>query len=180
MGTARRQQGDVAIRPGVPTDAAALSRIYNHYVTQTHVTFEEDEVSVPELARRIEEVVQAGFPWIVGERGGELLGYAYGCPWRPRGAYRFSAEATIYVDPALTGQGIGSHLYAALLPALAARGLHVVVGVIALPNDASIRLHERFGFTKVAHLDEIGFKFGQWIDVGYWQRPLSWAVGRGP
>jgi phosphinothricin acetyltransferase len=160
---------DVVIRPAVPTDAEALSRLYNHYVEKTHVTFEEDPVTPGEMARRIQGVADADFPWIVGERSGRLVGYAYVCPWRPRKAYRFSAEATVYSDPALAGQGIGSQLYGALLPAVAARGIHVVVGVIALPNDASIRLHERFGFKKVAHLEEIGFKFGRWIDVGYWE-----------
>jgi phosphinothricin acetyltransferase len=163
---------EVEIRPAVPADADALSRIYNHYVAKTHVTFEEDPITPDEMARRIHDVAGADFPWIVGERNGRLVGYAYVGPWRPREAYRFSAEATVYIDSASTGQGIGSQLYGALLPAAAARGLHVVVGVIALPNDASVRLHERFGFKKVAHLEEIGFKFGRWIDVGYWELKL--------
>jgi len=163
---------DVVIRPAVPTDAGAVSRIYNHYVEKTHVTFEEDAITPDEMARRIQGVADGDFPWIVAQRSGRLVGYAYVCPWRPRKAYRCSVEATVYIDPTLTGQGIGSQLYGALLPALAVRGIHVVVGVIALPNDASVRLHERFGFTKVAHLDEIGFKFGRWIDVGYWELKL--------
>ena len=165
--------GEIVIRPVVPTDAEALSRLYNHYVAKTHVTFEEDPITSHEMARRIHDVAGADFPWIVAERNGLLVGYAYVCPWRPRKAYRFSAEATVYIDPAFTGQGIGSQLYGALLPVAAAHGLHAVVGVIALPNDASIRLHERFGFKKVAHLEEIGFKFGRWIDVGYWELKSS-------
>jgi L-amino acid N-acyltransferase YncA len=162
----------VEIRPAGPADAAALSRIYNHYVSHTHVTFEEDPVTPGEMARRIEGVADAGFPWVVAECIEKVVGYAYACPWRPRKAYRFSAETTVYIDPAFTGRGTGSQLYSALLPALRTHSLHAVVGVIALPNDASIRLHERFGFKKVAHLEEIGFKFGRWIDVGYWELKL--------
>jgi L-amino acid N-acyltransferase YncA len=163
---------DVEIRPAVPADADALSRIYNHYVSHAHVTFEEDPVTPGELAQRIEAVVDAGFPWVVAECTGKRVGYAYACPWRPRKAYRLSAEATVYIDPAFIGRGIGSRLYSTLVPALRTRGLHVVVGVIALPNDASVALHERFGFKKVAHLEEIGFKCGRWIDVGYWELKL--------
>ena len=162
----------VEIRPAVPADAEALSRIYNHYVSHTHVTFEEEPVTPGEMARRMEGVVDAGFHWVVAECIGKLVGYAYACPWRPRKSYRFSAEGTVYIDPAFTGRGIGSQLYRTLLPALRTRGLRVVVGVIALPNDASVCLHERFGFKKVAHLEEIGFKFGRWIDVGYWELKL--------
>ena len=158
--------GDTVVRSVVLADADAVARIYNHYVAHTHVTFEEDQVTAREMARRIQGVCDADLPWLVAERDGRLLGYAYASTWRPRRAYRFSVEATAYVDPAFARQSIGSRLYGALLPALAARRLHVVVAAIALPNDASIRLHERFGFTKVAHFEEVGFKFGRWIDVG--------------
>ena len=90
----------------------------------------------------------------------------------PRAAYRFSTEVTVYLDHEHVGKGVGSQLYAALFPQLRAQGVHAVLGGIALPNAASVALHERCGLEKVAHLREVGFKFGRWIDVGYWQRML--------
>ena len=108
-------------------------------------------------------------PWLVAERGGAVVGYAYATRWRPRRAYRFSAEVTVYVAGGLGGQGIGSRLYERLLPVLRERGVHAAMGGIALPNEGSIRLHEKFGFTKAAHFEQAGLKFGRWIDVGYWQ-----------
>jgi L-amino acid N-acyltransferase YncA len=150
-------------------DADGLSRIYNHYVRETVITFEEVEVTPEEMARRVENVRAAGLPWLVSEREGALLGYAYATRWKERSAYRFAVETTVYVDPAHAGRGIGSALYTALLGSLEALGIHTAIGGIALPNDASVRLHERFGFVKVAHFAEVGFKFGRHIDVGYWQ-----------
>jgi phosphinothricin acetyltransferase len=124
------------------------------------------------MARRIEEAGSASLPWLVAEREGKVAGYAYATPWRVRSAYRFSVEVTVYVDPGCPRMGIGSRLYEQVLPRLKARGLHAALGVIALPNDASVAFHERFGFAKVAHLREVGFKFDRWIDVGYWQLML--------
>jgi phosphinothricin acetyltransferase len=161
------------IRPADAGDAAGIARIYNYYVPSTVVTFEEAEVSADEMARRIEEVGTASLPWLVAEREGRVVGYAYATKWRGRRAYRFSAEVTVYVDMACAGSGIGSRLYEELLPALRAGGIHAVMGGIALPNDASVALHEKFGFSKVAHFKEVGFKFERWIDVGYWQLNLS-------
>ena len=100
------------------------------------------------------------------------MGYAYATAWRVRRGYRYSTEVTVYVDPGAGGRGIGSLLYTDLIAALQERGIHAAMGGIALPNDASVALHEKFGFKKVAHFEQVGVKFDRWIDVGYWQRIL--------
>jgi phosphinothricin acetyltransferase len=163
----------VLVRPASPADATAIAEIYNHYVSETIVTFEEEPVSPSEMTRRIDEVVSASLPWLVAERDGTVVGYAYASGWKRRYGYRFAVEITVYLDPAQTRLGFGAALYDCLFPLLRERGAHVVIGGIALPNDASVALHERFGMEKVAHFREVGIKFGRWIDVGYWQRILS-------
>lgn len=160
------------IRPAEPADAAAICAIYNHYVAHTVITFEEDPVVEVEMARRIAEVTQRPLPWLVAEEDGAVLGYAYATPWRPRSAYRFSVESTVYLKEGATGRGTGRALYSALLDDLRARGVHCVIGGIALPNPASVGLHERMGFRKVGHLEEVGWKQDRWVDVGYWELRL--------
>lgn len=152
-------------------DAPAICAIYNHYVANTTVTFEEEPVAVDAMAQRVAEIT-ARLPWLVAHAGGRLLGYAYATPWRARSAYRFSVETTVYLDPTQTGRGVGRELYAALLDDLKARGLRTAIGGITQPNAASVALHERMGFRQVAQFREVGFKFGRWLDVGYWQRTL--------
>jgi L-amino acid N-acyltransferase YncA len=164
---------DIVIRPAVAGDSGAIAAIYNHYVAQTVITFEEEPVSASGMGRRIGEAGSASLPWLVAEREGKVVGYAYANPWRARSAYRFSVEVTVYLDPVCPRLGIGSRLYGALLPELKARGIHAALGVIALPNEASVALHEKFGFAKAAHLREVGLKFGRWIDVGYWELLLE-------
>jgi phosphinothricin acetyltransferase len=161
---------EVLIRTAVSTDCDAIARIYNHYVRETTITFEEQEVSVREIAARLTEVSDAGLPWLMAEDFTGVVGYAYASKWKGRCAYRFSAETTVYLEPSRTQIGIGSRLYKALLDALRAKSIHAAIGGIALPNAASVRSHERLGFEKVAHFREVGFKFNRWIDVGYWQR----------
>ena len=163
---------DIVIRAVAESDASPIAEIYNHYVATTVITFEEEPVSAPEMARRIGDVASASLPWLVAEREGRVAGYAYASQWKARSAYRFSVEVTVYVHPGCPRLGIGRRLYEELLSALKARGIHAAFGVIALPNEASVTLHERFGFAKVAHLSEVGFKFGRWIDVGYWELML--------
>ena len=160
------------IRAAAPADAPGIANIYNHYIAETIVTFEEELVSAAEIARRIEDVRSASLPWLVAEQAGRIAGYAYATRWRDRPGYRWSAEVTVYLAPAEAGRGIGSALYAALFPILQARGIHAVMGGIALPNEASVALHEKFGMLKVAHFNEAGFKLDRWVDVGYWQRTL--------
>jgi len=161
------------IRPATPADAARICAIYNHYVTTTTVSFEEQAVTEPEMAQRIADVGAAGLPWLVLEIDGALAGYAYATKWRVRPAYRHSVESSVYLDQAYAGRGLGRTLYGALLDRLRERGLHVVIGGIALPNDASAGLHEALGFRKVAHFSEVGRKFGRWLDVGYWELKLG-------
>ena len=163
----------VLVRPQRLEDAADVARIYNHYVASTIITFEEEPVSADEIVRRVEEVEAAGLPWLVAELNGDIAGFAYASKWKGRCAYRFSAEVTVYVDAGMTGGGVGRALYGALLPELEGRGIHTALAGIALPNEASVRIHESFGFRKVAQLEQVGFKFGRWIDVGYWQRILG-------
>jgi len=162
----------VEVRPARGDDAGAVARIYNHYVTDSVVTFEEEPVSASEMARRVEEVQSAAMPWLVAVEGVEAVGYAYAHQWRSRSGYRHSAEVTVYVAPNNGGRGIGSRLYASLFPILTALRFHAVVGGIALPNPASVALHEKFGMRKVAHFSQVGWKFERWIDVGYWHRIL--------
>src|SRR5262245_47141090 len=157
------------IRAATSEDAEAILRIYNHYVVNTVVTFEEAPVEVPAMVERMDTVAKASLPWLVAVEDGAVVGYAYAARWHARSAYRFSVESTVYLDPSATGRGVGSLLYGALLPALRERGIHTVIGGIALPNDPSVGLHEKFGFVKVSHFKEVGFKFNRWVDVGHWQ-----------
>jgi phosphinothricin acetyltransferase len=164
--------GVTTIRAAEPGDAAAIAAVYNHYVERSTVTFEEKPVSDEAMARRIEDGRSESLPWLVAEEAGRIVGYASSRKWKGRSAYRFSAEITVYVAPGHARRGIGSSLYSRLIPLLQARGIHAAIGGIALPNEASVALHEKFGMRKVAHFSEVGFKFDRWIDVGYWQRTL--------
>ncbi|MGH8085997.1 MAG: arsinothricin resistance N-acetyltransferase ArsN1 family B [Lysobacter sp.] len=158
------------IRNATSADASALASIYNRYVLDTTVTFEESAVSETEMAARIAEVQGASLPWLVAEDdAGGVLGHAYASKWKGRCAYRFAVEITVYLDAAAHGRGLGRQLYERLLAVLRDAGMHVAIGGIALPNPASIALHEKLGFRKVGQFDEVGFKFGRWVDVGYWQ-----------
>lgn len=160
------------IRIGTPEDASSIASLYNRYVLNTAITFETDAVPPDEMGARIREVTAAGLPWVIAELNGRVVGYAYASKWKGRCAYRFSVETTVYVHAEYTRQGIGAELYDALLARLRGGKTHVVIAGIALPNESSVALHERFGFRKVAHFNEVGFKFERWIDVGYWQITL--------
>lgn len=160
---------DMLVRSATTADAEAIAAIYDHYVSNTTITFEEQPVAPLQMAARIEEVRATTLPWLVAEQSDRVVAFAYAGKWKGRCAYRHSVESTIYVDPALAGRGIGTRLYRALLVELRGRSIHVVIGGIALPNPASVALHERLGFSKVAHFKEVGYKFDRWIDVGYWQ-----------
>lgn len=156
------------LRTATTADAAQVAAIYNHYVRETVVTFEEEPVPEAEMARRIGEIT-ASYPWLVAESGGEVSGYAHASSWKRRSAYRFAAESTVYLAPASTGRGLGRTLYAALIDEMRARGLHCAIAGIALPNPASVAIHEKMGFTPIGHFREVGWKSGRWVDVGYWE-----------
>lgn len=156
------------IRTASATDAAQIASIYNHYVLHTSVTFEEEPVSEAAMSARITDTI-ASLPWLVAESDGQLLGYAHASKWKVRAAYRYAAESTIYLRTGAGGRGLGTELYRRLIEEVRARGMHTVIGGIALPNEASRRLHEKLGFRKTAHFTAVGWKFQRWIDVGYWQ-----------
>lgn len=159
------------IRKVCLVDADDIAAIYNYYVENTIITFEEVPVSVDEIASRIDNI-SSQYPYLVYEENGKVIGYAYATQWKSRSAYRYSAENTIYLHPDAKGKGIGSTLFRKFLEETRKTDLHVLIGGIALPNEASVALHEKFGFKKIAQFEEIGFKFGKWVDVGYWELKL--------
>jgi L-amino acid N-acyltransferase YncA len=163
----------VTLRAAVRDDAAAVAALYNYFVLNTVITFEESAVPVEEMSARIGAVAARGLPWLVLEGAQGLLGYACASPWKVRQAYRFAVETTIYLQPGAGGRGYGTSLYTALLRELRGHQLHTAIGGVALPNEASVRLHERLGFQRVAYFKEVGFKQQRWIDVAYWQLLLQ-------
>lgn len=157
------------VRAASAADAVALARIYNFYVANTVVTFEETPVSAADMAGRLAGTEALRLPWLVADSPGGVCGYAYAGRWKDRSAYRRSVEVTVYVESAVIGQGLGTLLYAALFESLRQTDVHVAIGGIALPNEASIALHEKFGMHRIGQFGEVGFKLGRWVDVGYWQ-----------
>jgi len=159
------------IRSATPKDAEQIVEIYNHYVKTSTVTFETDLVSVEDFASRISVILEK-YPYLVYEENGKIVGYAYAGIFRTRVAYVNSSEASVYVHKDHYRKGIAKKLYTELLIEMKAAGLRTAIGGITLPNDASVKLHESFGFEKVAHFKEVGRKFDQWLDVGFWQLML--------
>jgi len=156
------------IRKALNSDARTISEIYNYYIIHTSITFEIETITPEDIVNRMEIYRQVG-PYLVYEEKGEVLGYAYVSRFRERKAYENSIESTIYLRNGFGGKGMGYKLYSELLSRVSHK-YHAIVGGIALPNDASIRLHEKCGFKKVAHFSEVGRKFEKWIDVGFWQK----------
>jgi L-amino acid N-acyltransferase YncA len=161
-----------SIRSASRKDAEAIARIYNYYVENTIITFEEESVPAQAMATRIAEVQGLSLPWLVAEVESKVMGYAYAGKWKARSAYRYAVETTVYLEHGQQGRGIGSALYAALLPILRGQGMHVAIGGAALPNDASVALHEKLGFEPVGTFRQVGFKHDRWVDVAYWQLVL--------
>ena len=163
---------DSVIRKAKQSDAQSIADIYNHYIAHTVITFEDSSVSDEDIAHRIQETQDAGLPWIVAQHADNVVGYAYASKWKGRCAYRYAVEVTVYLSPNVVAKGLGTALYRALFAELKAMSIHVAMGGISLPNPASIALHEKFGMKKVAHFEQVGYKFDQWVDVGYWQAIL--------
>lgn len=159
------------IRSATARDAPAIQAIYAPIVRGTAISFEDVPPTAEEMAQRI-TIVSEAYPYLAAERDGTVVGYAYGSVHRARPAYRHSVEVTVYVRESARGTGVGRALYRALLPALAEGGFHMAFAGIALPNPGSIALHEAVGFEQIGVFREIGFKFGRWHDVGWWQRAL--------
>ena len=159
------------IRQATAEDGAQIAAIYNYYVDNTFVTFETEPVSDSEMQSRITDGLSS-YPWLVAKENGTVLGYAFATEWKSRSAYRLTAETTIYLDQDHLGQGVGLALYRQLIDTLRDRGLHCALGGIALPNPASVALHEKLGFRKVGELEQVGWKLEQWVNVGYWELML--------
>ncbi|MDR3219583.1 MAG: GNAT family N-acetyltransferase [Dysgonamonadaceae bacterium] len=155
------------------SDAPRIAEIYNYYINNTIITFEETEIDAGEIERRIQHVREKHFPYIVYEEDGRLLAYAYIDNWRSRSAYDISLETSIYLDIHATGKGIGPVLYRELITKSKEINIHSLIGVISLPNEASRKLHERLGFRLVGNFRESGLKFNRLIDVEFWQLILS-------
>ncbi|MFI7238142.1 GNAT family N-acetyltransferase [Streptomyces cyaneofuscatus] len=172
----RGPEGDTEtrVRPGGEEDLAELVRIYNHYVTGTPVTFDVEPVTVEQRRPWLAAHPDHGpHRLLVAEAGGVVLGYATSSAFRPKQAYATSVETSVYLAPQYGGRGVGSLLYAALFEALAQEDVHQALAGVALPNEASERLHLRFGFEPVGVYREVGRKFGRFWDVAWFQKPLS-------
>jgi len=162
------------IRPSVDADLVAITEIYSQAVRTGTASFELEPPDPPEMARRRQAVVQAGLPWLTAERDGRVLGYAYAGPFRPRPAYRFCLENSIYVDARARGQGVGAWLLATLVARCEAWGARQMVAVIGdSTNQPSINLHARLGFRHAGRVEHVGWKFGRWLDVVFMQRTLG-------
>ena len=161
----------VSIRPATPVDAAAIADIYATWVRDGYATFETAPPDAAEFERRMLSTPR--LPWLVAELDARVRGFAYAARHRERAAYRWSADVSVYLAAEACGRGVGRALYAELLPAVASLGYVSVFAGIALPNQASVRLHESLGFGPVGVYRDVGFKLGAWRDVGWWQRRLE-------
>lgn len=161
------------LRLATPQDAPAIHTIYAPIVRDTIISFELDVPPVAEMAKRIESVLTL-FPWLVCERGdGEVVGYVYGSKHRPRAAYQWGVEVTVYVHPEAQRHGIARGLYTALFELLRIQGFYIAYAGIALPNEGSVRLHTALGFEPIGVYRKTGYKFGRWHDVGWWELALQ-------
>ncbi|GIJ70856.1 GNAT family N-acetyltransferase [Virgisporangium ochraceum] len=166
------------ISPAAPADLGAVARIYAHYVTDTVVTFEETPPTVADWRARHDDLAARGLPFLVATVDGEVAGYAYAGPWRPKPAYRHTVEDSVYLAPGFTGRGLGRALLAAVLDGCAAAGMRQVVAVIAdTGSDASAALHRRLGFANAGRLTAVGHKHGRWVDTVLMQRALPVVAG---
>ena len=160
------------IRPATLEDAVAVANIYAPYVRTSTATFELDPPTAEEIVSRMEGIRQLGLPYLVAEDGGRVIAYGYAGQFRPRAAYGFTIEDSIYVAPSHVGRGIGRSLLATLLDRGREAGARQMIGGISGENPASVALHVAFGFQQVGVLRSVGFKFGEWIDVTWMQRAI--------
>ena len=162
----------IDLRPAERGDADAMAAIYAPIVRDTFISFETEPPSSLAMAERI-EATQRRHPWLVATAGDEVLGYAYASEHRQRAAYRWSVDVTAYVAETARGKGVGRRLYSSLIPILRTQGFRGAFAGIALPNDASVGLHEAVGFRALGVYKEVGFKLDAWRDVGWWRLELS-------
>lgn len=163
---------EASIRLATEEDAEAVTNIYTPIVEQTHISFETHPPTIREMARRIRTTAER-LPWLVSEYDGQITGYAYASPHKDRPAYQWAVDVSVYVDEAWRRKGIATALYESLLGLLDLQGLRNAYAVIALPNPQSIAFHESHGFEKVGVYRNVGYKNGEWRDVGHWELSLQ-------
>jgi phosphinothricin acetyltransferase len=170
----------IPVRPALPADIAAITRIYAHAVQHGTASFELEPPDEAEMAHRQDALIAGGFPYLVAEEDGRVLGYAYAGPYRARPAYRFTVEDSVYIAPEAQRRGLGRLLLDQLIVESEGRGFRQMIAVIGdRANQASIMLHQAAGFRLVGTFDAVGFKFGRWLDSVLMQRPLgSGATGQ--
>lgn len=163
------------IRTATERDLPHCREIYNHYVANSTVTFDEDPLTLGEIRAKFHKVEELGYPWLVAETPRHvIIGYAYVMPWRPKAAYRFTVENSIYLGPASTGKGLGAALMAELLERAKKAKIKEVIAVIADRGaEASVALHKNFGFVEIGHMGKVGFKFGRWLGTILMQKSLK-------
>jgi phosphinothricin acetyltransferase len=166
------RQGRFGLRQAGPDDAGAVQRVYAPYVTDSVVSFELVPPTTAEMARRMATTVPR-HPWLVVESDDRVLGFAYAHEFSGRASYAWSVETSIYLEESARGRGLGTWLYQALLRLLELQGYRQAFAGVTLPNPASVALHERMGYERIATYSDVGWKFGAWHDVGYWQRALE-------
>lgn len=165
---------DVRIRPSTAADLSEIQAIYAHHVLHGLASFEEEPPTATTLAQRRAEILERHLPYLVADRGGEIVGYAYAGPYRTRSAYRFAVENSVYVKPGLQRGGIGAKLLTRLIADCESLGLRQMVAVIGdSANHPSIGLHAALGFRQIGILEAVGFKFGRWVDSVLMQRALG-------
>ncbi|MEO0329769.1 MAG: arsinothricin resistance N-acetyltransferase ArsN1 family B [Pseudomonadota bacterium] len=160
------------IRNATVEDATGILAIYKPIVLETSISFETEVPSIDEIQKRIASNL-ASHAYLVAVDEGQIAGYAYGGSFRPRKAYDKSVEVTVYVSAKHQKKGIGRQLYSTLLPELAAKGFHSALAGICLPNQPSVAIHQEFGFSQIGVFREVGYKFGRWHDVEWWQKSLE-------
>lgn len=170
----------IQLRDSLEADCSFIQRIYAHHVLHGTASFEIDPPSVEEISRRRADIVEKGLPYIVAERGGVVLGYAYVTLYRARPAYRFTVENSVYVRDGLTGEGIGSRLLVELIHRCTAAGFRQMIAVIGDSSAASVALHKKHGFTQVGLFRSVGFKAGAWRDTAMLQLELGFGDRRPP
>jgi phosphinothricin acetyltransferase len=163
---------DLVMRPHRPDDIPAVTRIYGHYVRETVITFETAEPDEAEMASRFAAIASKGHPLLIGEIDGEVIGYAYASTYRPREAYRFTCEDSIYLAPSAVGHGIGSKMLGRLIEESSKAGLRQMLAVITAERENSIRLHTKHGFRMIGTYEALGYKFDRWLDIVHMQRAL--------
>jgi L-amino acid N-acyltransferase YncA len=163
------------IREATPVDLPWIREIYNLYVLNSTVTFDETPMALAALRKKYQHVVDLGFPFLVAQNpAGQVLGYAYVTPWKEKAAYRYTVENSIYLGPASTGKGLGRVLLGELITRSKAAGIKEIIAVIADKGaDASIELHRQYGFKEIGHMGKVGFKFGRWLGTVLMQKSLK-------